>query len=349
MIEIDRHIIRVGQQVNVALDKLNHFSAQKQTLFVINERSELVGSVTDGDIRRGLVNGHTLESKVEEVMFVEPLKIGKSENIDEFVFRINRNEKKLLPVVDESNVIVEIIDLINYKRKLPIDAFIMAGGKGTRLKPLTDNTPKPLLVVGDKPILEHNIDHLKSAGVEKFHISLAYKGEQIEEYFGDGENKAIDIKYVNENEPLGTAGALTLNKDYSNDYLLLMNSDLLTDFDIDKMFEFFMENNSDMVVATIPYEVEIPYGVVETDDRRVIDLIEKPKYTYQSNAGIYLLKKEVIEYIPKNSPFNATDLIESLIKDKKVVMNYPLYCYWLDIGNPADYQKAQKDIQNLDL
>lgn len=349
MINQSEHIILPDESISSVLDKLNNLIEERQVLFVVNSHDELLGSVTDGDVRRGLIAGKQMNDAVSEIMHSEVTKIFHGDDLNEFISCINRSEIKILPVVDAENKVLELLDVIRYKRKIPVDAFIMAGGKGTRLKPLTDNTPKPLLLVGDKPILEHNIDHLKSSGIDRFHISIAYLGDQIKEYFGNGVNKSIDIQYVKEDKPMGTAGALSLKEDFENDYILLMNSDLLTDLDVDKMFEFFLDCKADMVVATIPYEVEIPYGVIETENNNVIQLREKPKYTYQSNAGIYLMKRTILEFIPENKHFNATDLIESLIKNDKKVMNYPLYCYWLDIGKPEDFRKAQNDIKSLEL
>jgi NDP-sugar pyrophosphorylase family protein len=230
---------------------------------------------------------------------------------------------------------------------LPIDAVIMAGGRGQRLSPLTDSIPKPLLLVGDKPIIDHNISRLSQYGIDDFWISVKYLGQQIETYFGNGLERNININYVWEDKPLGTIGAVSQINNLQHDYILVSNSDLLTNLDYEHFFLDFIERDADISIVTIPYQVNIPYAVLETLDGEVKNFKEKPIYTYYSNGGIYLIKKTALESIPRNSYFNATDLIEELIHKNKKVISYPMVGYWLDIGNPQDYEKAQKDIKNI--
>ncbi|MCH8491377.1 MAG: NTP transferase domain-containing protein, partial [Oceanicaulis sp.] len=235
------------------------------------------------------------------------------------------------------------------KSYLPIDALIMAGGRGERLKPLTDKVPKPLLPVGTKPIIEHNVDRLNTFGIDDIWISVRYLGNQIEDFFKDGNEKALRIKYVWEDAPLGTAGALTLVDGFIHDHVLMMNSDLLTNIDFEDLYLYFEDQQADFAVACIPYLVNVPYAVMETEGKLVKGFKEKPTYTHYSNAGIYLMKKEVIKMIPPNIPFNATDLMDLLIKEGKKVVAYPIIGYWLDIGKHEDYQKAQIDIKHINF
>ena len=223
----------------------------------------------------------------------------------------------------------------------------MAGGRGERLRPLTDSIPKPLLRIDNKPIIEYNVERLSEFGVQTMFISLKYLGEQIENYFSDGSDRGLNIRYVNENEPLGTIGALGLMEDFEHDTLLVMNSDLLTNINFEDFYREFINKDADFGVASIPYQVNIPYAVLETDEEKVISFKEKPTYTYYSNAGIYLMKKEVIKHIPKNAFYNATDLMEQLISINKKVIFYPLLGYWLDIGRHEDFKKAQEDIKHI--
>jgi NDP-sugar pyrophosphorylase family protein len=226
----------------------------------------------------------------------------------------------------------------------------MAGGRGQRLQPLTDTIPKPLLKVGEKPIMEHNLDRLALYGIDDFWFSVKYLGEQIEAYFGDGSNKNIAIEYVWENEPLGTIGAVSKIQNFQHDYVLLTNSDLLTNLDYEHFFLYFLEKDADLAIVTIPYQVNIPYAVLETNTAGEISSFkEKPTYTYYSNGGIYLMKKTMVDYIPKNTFFNATDLMEKLIAEGKKVVSYPLIGYWLDVGQHEDFAKAQQDIKFLNL
>jgi NDP-sugar pyrophosphorylase family protein len=223
----------------------------------------------------------------------------------------------------------------------------MAGGKGQRLLPMTENIPKPLLKVGGKPILEHNFDRLVTYGINDFWISVNYLGEQIESYFGNGSSKNVNISYVKESESLGTVGAVSLINDFKHEYVLIANSDLLTNIDYEHFFLDFLSQDADMAVVTIPYQVNIPYAVLETNEGRVLNFKEKPTFTYYSNGGVYLFKRQIIDLIPKNSFFNATDLMEKLIKENYKVISIPFAGYWLDIGKHDDFEKAQNDIKNV--
>ncbi len=223
----------------------------------------------------------------------------------------------------------------------------MAGGRGERLQPLTNHTPKPLLRVGEKPIIEHNIDRLALYGIHDFWISVKYLGEQIEAHLGTGESKDIEINYVWEDQPLGTVGAVSKINDFKHDYVLITNSDLLTNIDYEHFFLDFIEKDADFAVVTIPYQVNVPYAVLETKNATVLSFKEKPTYTYYSNGGIYLMKRQVLKYLPYNTYFNATDLMEKLIVDGLKVTSYPLAGYWLDVGKHEDFEKAQHDILQI--
>jgi len=226
--------------------------------------------------------------------------------------------------------------------------MIMAGGRGKRLSPLTDTIPKPMLSLGDKPIIEHNIDRLISFGIKKIYISVKFLGEQIQEYFGDGSKKGIEIEYIWENKPLGTAGALSLVENFKTDKVLLMNSDLFTNIDFEDLYLDMIENNSEMVVASTEYKVDVPYAVFETDGKDVVDFKEKPSYIYQSNAGIYILKKSLIKNIPKNKFYDITELMEKLVKEGGKLNFSPIRGYWIDIGKPIDYKQAQEFVKHLE-
>ena len=206
-----------------------------------------------------------------------------------------------------------------------------------------------MLKLGDKPILEYNIDRLISFGVVNFYISISYLGEQIKDYFKDGKHKGMNIFYVEEDHPLGTIGSISLVEEFKSEYILVCNSDLLTTINYEAFFESFIKEEADLSVCTIPYKVIIPYGVIETENNVIKALSEKPTYTYYSNGGIYLFKKEVLKNIPHNSFYNTTDLILKLIEDGKKVVSHPMVGYWLDIGQMHEYEKAQNDIKNLDM
>lgn len=342
------YLLLDSSSVKIALENLEHLSSHA-VLFLVNEEGVLKGSITDGDIRRGLINGLTMDSPLTSFANLNPRVVSKhSYNINEII-TYRRKNIDILPIVDKTQKVINVLNLRLQKSYLPIDSLVMAGGKGTRLRPLTENTPKPLLKVGNKPIIEHNLDRLRLFGIDDIWISVHYLGEQIENFFGDGSSRGQFIKYVWEDQPLGTLGAIKLINDFKHDYILVTNSDLLTTLDYEDFFLDFIEKKADMSVVTIPYKVSIPYAVLETDNAKVLSFKEKPSYTYYSNGGIYLLKREVLKKAPKGTFFNTTDLMEILINEKKNVISYPMRDYWLDIGKHQDYEKAQDDINHLKL
>lgn len=342
------HLILSGSKVKEALLALNELS-QDAILFVVDKDDKLIGALTDGDVRRGLLKGFTIDSVINEIIQDNPRYITKGENNLNKIIEYREGDFRIVPIVDENHKVVNVINFRNIKSYLPIDTVIMAGGKGQRLQPLTNTTPKPLLKVGDKAIIEHNLDRLALFGIDDFWISVKYLGEQIENHFGDGKEKNVKIEYVWENEPLGTIGAVSQINNFEHDYVLVTNSDLLTNIDYEQFFLEFIKQDADLAVLTIPYQVNVPYAVLETNNGNVKSFKEKPTYTYYSNGGIYLLKKEMLEFIPKNTFFNATDLMEELIKNNLKVISFPFSGYWLDVGKHEDFEKAQIDIKNIKM
>lgn len=342
------HLILTGTTIRSALATFNKL-AENAIAFVVDSNDRLIGSLTDGDVRRALIKGTNIDESVDEIIQKNPKFIYKSHFKIDTLISFRENFFRIIPVLDDQNRIIDIINFGKIKSYLPVDAVIMAGGKGMRLRPLTENTPKPLLKVGDKPIMEHNIDRLRLFGIENFWISINYLGDQIEDYFKNGADKNINIRYVKENQPLGTIGSVTGIEDLEHEYILLTNSDLLTNIDYEDFFLQALKKNADMAIATIPYSVEIPYAVFETENGKILNFKEKPTYTYYSNAGIYLIKKECLKLIPKDQFYNATDLMNNLIKQGKFVFSYHLIGYWLDIGKHEDFKKAQEDIKQVNI
>jgi dTDP-glucose pyrophosphorylase len=340
------HLILSGSTVKQALGVLNDL-AQDAILFVVDENNKLIGSLTDGDVRRGLLNDFTIESKIDEIIQSNPRYIRKGNYDIQKIIEYRKEDYRVIPVLDNNDVVINVINFRYIKSYLPIDAVIMAGGRGQRLQPLTDATPKPLLKVGDKPIMEHNLNRLAMYGIDDFWVSVKYLGEQIESYFGAGKQKNINIEYVWENEPMGTIGAVAQIYNFKHDYVLVTNSDLLTNIDYEQFFLEFIKQGADLAVLTIPYQVAIPYAVLETEKGEVKSFKEKPTYTYYSNGGIYLMKKEMTNLIPQNKFYNATDLMEDLIQQNKKIISFPFSGYWLDVGKHEDFEKAQTDINNI--
>ncbi len=315
-------------------------------LFVKNDEDKVIGSVTDGDIRRSIAKEQNLQKTMDEVCNHGFL----FEYEDKGFIDLSEYRKKdinVIPILDKNQRLVDIIDIDKTKSKLPLECMIMAGGRGKRLSPLTDNTPKPMLPLGGKPIIEHNIDRLIAYGIKKIYISVKYLGEQIVDYFGDGSSKGISIEYIWEDAPLGTAGALALVNKFNSEHILLMNSDLFTNVNFEELYLKLIEEEADMAVASIEYKVDVPYAVFETDNGQVKSFKEKPSYIYHSNAGIYILKRELIDKIPKGEFFDITDLMEDLVNKGGKLIYDPILGYWIDIGKPVDYKQAQEFVKHL--
>lgn len=341
------HTILSGSKVKEALFMLNEL-AQDAILFVVDKESKLIGALTDGDVRRGLLKGFTVDSIVDEIIQKNPRFIIKGERNINRIIEYREQNFRIVPVIDNEHKIVNVINFRNIKSYLPVDAVVMAGGRGQRLKPLTDTIPKPLLKVGDKAIMEHNVDRLALYGIDDFWFCVKYLGSQIETHFGTGEKKNININYIWEEDALGTIGAISKISKFKHDYILVTNSDLLTNIDYEHFFLDFIKKDADLAVLTIPYQVNIPYAVLETDlETQVKSFKEKPTYTYYSNGGIYLMKREMLKFIPHNTFFNATDLMEKLINNNLKVISFPFSGYWLDVGKHEDFEKAHIDIQNI--
>ncbi|GAB2770388.1 nucleotidyltransferase family protein [Salinimicrobium soli] len=344
---LDNIIIKEDKSVIEGLKKLNNIrDVSRLILFVKDSNDSIIGSLTDGDVRRSLVSHADLNKKVGEICNKNFIFEYETEGfLDLKSFR--KKDIQILPILDKEKKLVRIIDLDRTKSVLPMECMIMAGGRGKRLSPLTDTVPKPMLPLGEKPIIEHNIDRLISFGVKKIYISVKYLGEQIQEYFADGKSKGIEIEYIWEEKPLGTAGALALVDNFQTDQILLMNSDLFTDVDFEDLYLEFIKNNADMAVASTEYKIAVPYAVFETHNNMVTNFKEKPTYVYHSNAGIYILKRSLIKKIPRNEFYDITDLMEKLsIEGGKLVHN-PILGYWIDIGKPLDYQQAQEFVKHI--
>lgn len=343
---IKQNIISSSSSIKEGLIKLNSLGINL-TLFVVDKNNKLIGSVTDGDIRRALINDIHTDQPITSCMNKSFTSLVENSFGIQDLKKLKQQQKYIVPIVDIEAKILRIINIQDNYSLLPLDALIMAGGRGVRLAPLTDNVPKPLLEVGGVPIIERNIDRLIAYGIDSINISIKYLGQQLIDKFGNGENKKIQISYVEEKEALGTIGAIALVENFVHDDILVMNSDILSNFDLEKMFEHHKASDSDITVASYPYQISVPYAILDVDNEKVNSLKEKPTYTYYSNAGIYIIKKSAIELVPKNSFYNATDLIESIIDSKGKVSHYPILNYWLDIGKHEDFLKAQKDVEYI--
>ena len=346
MIE-QKYIIHQNQSLLEALTQINALRQGPLVLFVLDDEERMVCTLTDGDARRALIAGANVQAKAGAVMHTSFNFIREGEgNIVAQLHRQRELHMKLVPILDQNNKISDIINLEEFITKLPIDAVLMAGGKGERLRPLTEKTPKPLLPVGGKAIIDHNIDRLISHGVQHISVTVNYLKEQLEEHFAEPRN-GVQVHTVREPKYLGTIGSIRFVSEFHNDTILVMNSDLFTNINYEDFYLHFKEHDAEMSVAAVPYTVSIPYGIFDLDGRNIHGLIEKPTYNYYANAGIYLIKRRALDEIPKETFFNATDLIEKLISEGKKVVRFPLNGTWIDIGNPQEYQKANELVKHL--
>lgn len=343
------HIIKKGIDARSSLQALDDLPPHsRRILFLTDDNDKLLGTLTDGDIRRGLLEGHEISEPAQNFVNLSFRSLVEGQEDFEKIKQYREDAIFMVPVIDKNGNLKEILDLSKTKAVLPMSAVIMAGGRGERLRPLTDSTPKPMLHVGEKPIIERNIDRLIECGVKEIFITVKYLKEQIMEYFGDGSSKGVSIKYFAEEEPLGTLGSLAMIDQPSNEDVLVMNSDLLTNIDFVDFYSFYKESEADMILASIPYVVDVPYAVLDTNRDDVAAFSEKPSYTYYSNGGIYLLKYGLSDQITKGQHYNATDLMDHIIATEgKTLKHYPLLGYWLDIGKHQDFMKAQEDIKRI--
>lgn len=341
------HIIHKGKTLLDALTQINSIGTGAMVLFVVDDDRRMVGTLTDGDSRRALIAGASVTDTAESVMHRDFNYMTVEDIAD--VKEIKRQKNllmKLVPVLDHEGHIVDVIDLHRYKTRLPVDAVLMAGGKGERLRPLTEKTPKPLLAVGDKAIIDHNIDRLISYGIRNISVTVNYLKEQIEEHYQEPRG-GIQVRTVREPEFLGTIGSVKFVPSFYNETILVMNSDIFTNIDYEDFFLHFQQNDAEMSVAAVPYNISIPYGILELDGRKITGLLEKPQYNYYANAGIYLIRRRALDEIPVGEFFNATDLVEKLIAEGKNVIRYPLNGTWIDIGTPQEYQKAKDLLKHM--
>ena len=332
-------------------------SSRRMTV-VVAEDGQLLGTITDGDIRRNLLTGGSLEDLATKAMNRTPITAAISDS-DGYLKDLMRSGNVIaLPLVDEIGRFVRLIHIMDLVKGAKGNAgcllgfgfaVIMAGGEGTRLRPFTENTPKPMVDVGGIPILARQIQRLVDAGIHRIYISVNYLGHVIEEYFGDGRDFGVEICYLREQVKLGTAGALSLLPEKSTSPIIVMNGDILTTFDFDSFYTYHQEHGVMVTVAAIDHRVNIPYGVIRTSGQFVTELIEKPSERFLCNAGIYAISPEVLSLIPSGKYGNMTDFIDSCLENKMSVAVFPIHEYWSDIGTPDDLEKARVHFAKMEI
>lgn len=318
---------------------------------VVDNTDKLLGVLTDGDIRRGLLRNCTLQHPVSDVMNPKPQTAAWGTPRRELVKLMTERKLLSIPLLKDDKVVgLEILQTTEASVQYDNPVFLMAGGFGSRLKPLTDNCPKPMLKVGDKPILEIVLNSFIRAGFHNFYMSLHYMPEQIQAYFGDGSRWNVSINYIYEQEPLGTGGALGLLPDNLPDLpLILMNGDLLTTIDFEQLLQFHNKQQADATMCVRDYEYQIPFGVINGEGNKVTSMVEKPIQRLFVNAGIYVISPKVRKQVKANQRIDMPTLLEQNIEQKNAVLMFPIHEYWLDIGRMDDYQRAQIDAVSLGL
>jgi len=345
--EIEKLFVEPRSNIKHAMEVID--KSGKGIALVIDDNKRLLGTVTDGDIRRAILKGISLEESVKTIMnehytFVTP---NYSKRLVENIFEQKRINQ--IPVLDDNMRVVDIIFYHEFHQQPTKENWvvIMAGGLGTRLYPLTKKIPKPMLKVGAKPILETIIEQLKSFGYKNIILSLNYKGEIIQNYFQDGSNFGVDIKYVKEKKRLGTAGAIRLARKYLDKSFLVINGDILTKMNFEQFMQYHTKHKNLITIATRKYELEIPYGVVKIQEESVINLREKPTIEFFISGGIYCLEPAVIDEIPRDKYFDITELINIYLSKGEKVGSFPITEYWMDIGQMEDYNQANMDYEGL--
>jgi dTDP-glucose pyrophosphorylase len=333
------HLISLASTVKDALQQINMLPGDEMTLFSFDECGKICGSLTDGDIRRALLNGASPETPLSSVIYHNFKSLCPTDNLFTKIRDLREKKLKLIPVIDAEGYITDLINLLKVKNILPIDAVLMAGGRGERLRPLTENCPKPLLKVGDKAIIDYNIDNLLQNGVSNIYVTVNYLHEQIEEHFKNYSDEC-DVKCILEPYRMGTFGAVSLIDKFESPHVLVMNSDLLTTLSLEDMYAHHNDSEADITMAVVPYVVSVPFAILNTDGDRVTSLEEKPVYNYFANAGVYIMKREIAAMIPKDSYTDAPDFIRDMIEQGRKVSYFPIVGTWIDIGSPDDYTRA---------
>lgn len=347
---LETYLISPSATIRETLACIN---ASEGIALVVDENRHLIGTVTDGDVRRAVLAGVKLEASVQKLLelrdkrlYPTPVTAPSATSSGELLRIMNERGIREVPLLDETGQVVDIALLQDLAKgyEVPLKAVIMAGGFGKRLRPLTDELPKPMLPIGDKPVLELIISQLQTAGISKVQLTTHYKPEAIRQHFGDGKKFGVELQYVNEDEPLGTAGALG-SVAVSNEPMLVLNGDVLTHVDFRAMVAFHREHAAELTVGVRQYDFQVPYGVIQCDGEHVRSIEEKPTFNFFVNAGVYLLEPSAHRSIPAATRFDMTDLIERLRRENRRVVAFPVVEYWMDIGRHVDYEQAQLDVK----
>lgn len=340
-----QYLVRFDAQILDAIKVLERGTAK--IALVVDENQRLLGTVTDGDVRRGILAGETLQSPVTQVMRRDPKCGHASDSRESLKAAMRAASVRQLPIVDHDHRVIglQLLDQLEGQvSRRPNWVILMAGGLGTRLHPLTESTPKPLLKVGHRPLLETILTSFLDHGFSRFYLSVNFKAEMVKAHFGDGEQWGCDIRYLEEKDKLGTAGSLSLLPEAPVEPLIVMNGDVLTNVNFENLLDYHLENNAAATICVREYDFQVPYGVINTEGNRVVSISEKPVNRFFVNAGIYVLGPQVFSRIAVGKHMDMTTLLERLIDAGEEISAFPIREYWLDIGQPADFDRANGEI-----
>ena len=347
MKDLSKVTLKITDSLEAAIKVLHHGGLR--VALVVDKNNKLLGTITDGDIRRALLNHIEMDCLVEEIMNNNPTTALSSDSVETVMLKMKTRDLLHIPIVDEKGLLVglETLQHLTYDKKYDNPVLLMAGGFGTRLHPLTEDIPKPLLNVGNRPILETILSRFIKAGFHNFIISTHYKAEKFQAYFGDGSAWGVKIEYVNEEKPLGTAGSIgLLPKNLPKLPILMMNGDVLTKVNFEHLLAFHQEQKGIATMCIREYDVQIPFGVVNVEEQQAKSIVEKPIEKYFVNAGIYVLEPELVNKVNPNTPIDMPNLLEKQIKKGKSVTIFPIHEYWLDVGHLKEYESAHESFSN---
>ena len=347
MINIDDILVKESTSILQVLEIIDRSS--KQLAIVVDEKKKLLGTISDGDVRRALLNNASLNDSVKNIYFKTPTVASSNDSKEDIINLCKIKKLHQIPIVDNKGNLLglETLSELITREKKSNKIILMVGGLGTRLRPLTENTPKPMLKVGNKPILQTIVEKFAQYGYTDITMCVNYKSDVIQEYFGNGIAFVVTIEYILERHRMGTAGALSLLKNSPNEPFFVMNGDLLTNVNLEYLHDFHILNKSIATMCVREYDFQVPYGVVKVDVNKILSIDEKPIYKFFISAGIYMLSPESLEYIPKNQFYDMPTLFEKLISENQNIISFPLQEYWLDIGRIEEYKKANEEYEEV--
>jgi len=344
----ERTLLPIDATIRETMNSMG--KSREHILLVTDSERHLLGTVTDGDIRRSLLRGLSLDNPISDSMNTSPVITNEGTTASAQLALMRKNSIFHLPVVDDDNRVIGLVgigDLIELPGPRDNIVIVLAGGLGTRLRPMTDETPKPLLPIGGRPILETIIDQLASQGFSRICLSVNYKSEMVRDHFGDGSGFDVDISYLEEESRMGTAGPLSLIDSPSEKPIIVMNGDLLTKLNFNALLTYHEENSSDITVCVREFDMQIPFGVVEFEGSHIHGIVEKPVHQFLVNAGIYVIEPEILKHVPEQRYFDMPDLIRSVIAERGSVLAFPVHEYWLDIGRIEDMGRAASEFSSV--